>query len=53
MLCGEVAIGLHVDTRWLMPSVSVFLMGGCRSDFDECEWMMQRNVTRSRRKSSM
>ena len=38
MLCGEVAIGLRVDTRWLMLSVvSVFLMGGCRSDFDECE----------------
>ena len=37
MLCGEVARFARVDTRWLIPSVSVFLTGGCRSDFDECE----------------
>ena len=38
-----------------MPSVSVVLMGRCRSDSeaDECEWIMQRNVTASMRKSSM
>ena len=31
--CAGVAI--RVDTRWLMLSVSVFLVGGRRSD--ECE----------------
>ena len=30
-------LGLRIDTRWLMPSVSVFLTEGGRSDFDECE----------------
>ena len=36
-----------------MPSVSVVLMGRCRSVADECEWITQRNVTASMRKSSM
>ena len=35
-----------------MPSVSVVLLGRCRSE-EECEWMMQRNVMASIRKSSM
>ena len=36
-----------------MPSVSVVLMGRCRSEADECEWIMQRKVTASMIKSSM
>ena len=28
-------------------------MGRCRSEAEECEWMMQRNVMASMRKSSM
>ena len=29
------------------------LMGRCRSEADECEWITQRNVMASMRKSSM
>ena len=36
-----------------MPSVSVVLMGRCRSEADECEWITQRSVTASMSKSSM
>ena len=36
-----------------MPSVRVVLMGRCRSEADECEWITQRNVTASMSKSSM
>ena len=36
-----------------MPSVSVVLMGRCRSEADECEWITQRNVTAIMSKSSM
>ena len=36
-----------------MPSVSVVLMGWCRSEADECEWITQRSVTASMRRSSM
>ena len=36
-----------------MPSVSVVLMGRCRSEADECEWITQGNVTASMSKSSM
>ena len=36
-----------------MPSVCVVLMGRCRSEADECEWITQRNVTASMRKSML